>query len=87
MQKLYVIRHQLPTDAAFWLDTDDEAGIVTATYTAPGKQCIGVFPVAGRPGTAKVTLPDGVYRDALSCRDVCVKRGFLAVGTEAIIIL
>ena len=87
MQKLYAIRHKLPIDAAFWLDTDDEAGIVTATYTAPDKRCVGVFPVAGKPGAVKVPLADGVYRDALSGSDVRVEGGRLCVGTEAVIIL
>ena len=87
MQKLYAIRHKLPTDAAFWLETDDEAGIVTATYTAPDKRCAGVFPVAGKPGTVNIPLADGVYSDALTGSSVRVEGGRLAVGTEAVIIL
>ena len=87
MQKLYAIRHKLPTDAAFWLETDDEVGIVTATYTAPGRRCAGVFPVAGKSGTVNVPLADGVYSDALTGSNVRVEGGRLAVGTEAVIIL
>lgn len=87
MQKLYAIRHRLPVDAAFWLDTDDAAGIVTATYASPSGNAIGVFPVAGTPGTAQVALADGTYRDVLSGREVRVEHGQLSLGTDAVIIL
>lgn len=87
MKTLSEIHHALPLDGAFWLDTDDETGIVTAKHVSPTKTVCGVFPLDGKCGSASVPLADGTYTDALSGKAVTVTDGKLDVGTQAVIIL
>ena len=87
LAKLAAVKKQLPTDAIFHLDTDDAQGIVCGSYIAPAQRAVGVFPLAGKPGTVAVPLADGTYTDALSGEAVTVAEGKLHVGTKAIILL
>ena len=59
---------------------------MTASYTGPAARAVGVFPLEGKGGTAKVELPDGRYTDALSGSEVTVTDGKLTIGEEAVII-
>ena len=87
LAKLTAVKKQLPTDEVFHIVADDEQGIVTASYIGPERRAVGVFPLAGRGGSATVPLADGDYADALSGRTVAVRDGSLSVGTEAVILL
>lgn len=87
MTTLSAIHHALPKDAAFWLDTDDCTGIVTAKHVSPAKTLVGVFALDGKGGAASVPLADGVYTDALSGKAVTVADGKLELDAEAVIIV
>ena len=87
LAKLAAVKKQLPTDEVFHIVADDEQGIVTASYIGPERRAVGVFPLAGRGGSAAVPLADGNYADTLSGRTVAVRDGSLSVGTEAVILL
>ena len=86
MALLAAIKKRLPTDEVFQLETDDAQGLVCASYLGPATRAVGVFPLAGRPGTAAVPLADGRYCDALSGETVTVREGTLSVGTRAVIL-
>ena len=86
LARLAAIKKVLPTDELFRITADDEQGIVTAGYTGPTARAVGVFPLEGKGGTAKVDLPDGCYTDALSGSEVTVTDGTLTIGEEAVII-
>ena len=86
LAKLAAIKKQLPTDDLFRISADDTQGIVTASYAGPAAHAVGVFPLAGKGGTATVELPDGSYYDALSGSEVTVTGGRLSIGDAAIII-
>ena len=87
LTRLAEIKKQLPTDAVFRIDTDDTQGIAAASYTAPGAHAVGVFPLAGNPGSVAVSLPDGSYQNAINCKPVTVRAGHMTIGTEAVIVL
>lgn len=87
LTRLAEIKKQLPTDAVFRIDTDDTQGIAAASYTAPGTHAVGVFPLAGNPGSVAVSLPDGSYQNAIDGKPVTVRAGHMTVGTEAVIVL
>ena len=87
LTRLAEIKKQLPTDAVFRIDTDDTQGIAAASYTAPGAHAVGVFPLAGNPGSVAVSLPDGSYQNAIDGKPVTVRAGHMTVGTEAVIVL
>ena len=87
LAQLAAIKKRLPTDEVFQLETDDAQGLVCASYLGPATRAVGVFPLAGRPGTAAVPLADGRYCDALSGETVTVREGTLSVGTRAVILL
>ena len=71
----------------FRIDTDDTQGIAAASYTAPGAHAVGVFPLAGNPGSVAVSLPDGSYQNAIDGKPVTVRAGHMTIGTEAVIVL
>ena len=87
LAKLAAIKKKLPTDELFRIAADDTQGIVTASYTGPADRAVGVFPLEGTGGTVEVPLPDGVYTDALTGKEVPVTDGRLTIGDEAVIIL
>ena len=64
LRRLYDIKKRLPTDAAFHVEADDEQGLAVADYRDGQHLAVGVFPLAGRPGTAVVPLADGGYENA-----------------------
>ena len=47
---------------------------------------MGVFPLAGQPGTAAVPLADGNYENALTGESVTVREGRLAAAGPVIIL-
>ena len=87
LARLAVVKKQLPTDELFHIAADDDQGIVTASYIGPERRAVGVFPLAGKAGTAAVPLADGSYTDALSGQAVTVRDGRLPIGREAVILL
>ena len=86
LRKLYDIKKRLPTDAAFHVEADDEQGLAVADYRDGQHLAVGVFPLAGRPGTAAVPLADGNYENALTGESVTVREGRLAAAGPVIIL-
>lgn len=87
LAKLAAVKKQLPTDAAFHIDTDDAQGIVTAYYTSPNAHAFGAFLLSGNRGTVPVYLPDGTYIDRISEMPVVVENGKLTIEKSAILIV
>ena len=86
LRKLYDIKKRLPTDAAFHVEADDEQGLAVADYRDGQHLAVGVFPLAGRPGTAAVPLTDGDYENALTGESVTVREGRLTAAGPVIIL-
>ena len=86
LRKLYDIKKRLPTDAAFHVEADDEQGLAVADYRDGQHLAVGVFPLAGRPGTAVVPLADGGYENALTGESVTVREGRLTAAGPVIIL-
>lgn len=86
LRKLYDIKKCLPTDAAFHVEADDAQGLAVADYRDGQHLAVGVFPLAGRPGTAAVPLADGNYENALTGETVTVREGRLAAAGPVIIL-
>ena len=86
LRKLYDIKKRLPTDAAFHVEADDEQGLAVADYRDGRRLAVGVFPLAGRPGTAAVPLADGDYENALTGESVTVREGRLTAAGPVIIL-
>ena len=86
LRKLYDIKKRLPTDAAFHVEADDEQGLAVADYRDGQHLAVGVFPLAGQPGTAAVPLADGNYENVLTGESVTVREGRLAAAGPVIIL-
>lgn len=86
LRKLYDIKKRLPTDAAFHVEADDAQGLAVADYQNGQHLAVGVFPLAGRPGTAAVPLADGNYENALTGETVTVREGRLTAAGPVIIL-
>lgn len=86
LRKLWEVKHRLPTDAVFHIDTDDAQGLVCADYTGPSGKAVGLFPLNGIPGTIAVPLADGVYENALGGAPLTVTDGKVTVSESAIIL-
>ena len=86
LRRLYDIKKRLPTDAAFHVEADDEQGLAVADYRDGQHLAVGVFPLAGRPGTAVVPLADGGYENALTGESVTVREGRLTAAGPVIIL-
>ena len=86
LRKLYDIKKRLPTDAAFHVEADDAQGLAVADYRDGQHLAVGVFPLAGRPGTAAVPLADGNYENALTGESVTVREGRLTAAGPVIIL-
>lgn len=86
LRKLYDIKKRLPTDAAFHVEADDAQGLAVADYQDSQHLAVGVFPLAGRPGTAAVPLANGDYENALTGESVTVREGRLTAAGPVIIL-
>ena len=86
LRRLYDIKKRLPTDAVFHVDADDAQGIAVAFYQDGQHLAVGVFPLAGRPGTVSVPLADGSYENALTGEAVTVQNGRLTVSASVIVL-
>ena len=86
LRRLYDIKKRLPTDAVFHVDADDAQGIAVAFYQDGQHLAVGVFPLAGRPGTVSVPLADGSYENALTGEAVTVQSGRLTVSASVIVL-
>lgn len=70
----------------FHVDADDAQGIAVAFYQDGQHLAVGVFPLAGRPGTVSVPLADGSYENALTGEAVTVQNGRLTVSASVIVL-
>mgnify|MGYP004662890201 FL=1 len=86
LRRLWELKHRLPTDAVFHIDTDDAQGLVCAVYEGPAGKAVGLFPLHGRPGTAAVPLADGTYPNALG-GTLTVKDGKAEIEESTIVLL
>lgn len=86
LRRLYDIKKRLPTDAVFHVDADDAQGMAVAAYQDGQHLAVGVFPLAGRPGTVSVPLADGSYENALTGEAVTVQNGQLTVSAPVIVL-
>ena len=86
LRKLYDIKKRLPTDAAFHVEADDAQGLAVADYQDSQHLAVGVFPLAGRPGTVVVPLADGDYENALTGESVTIREGRLTAAGPVIIL-
>ena len=68
------------------MEADDAQGLAVADYQNGQHLAVGVFPLAGRPGTAAVPLADGNYENALTGETVTVREGRLAAAGPVIIL-
>ncbi len=86
LRQLWEIKHRLPTDAVFHIDTDDAQGLVCAVYEGPASKAVGLFPLNGKPGMATVPLVDGTYPNALG-GTLTVKDGKAEIEESTIVLL
>ena len=85
LRRLAEIKRSLGPDDAFFASADDEKKIAVLERVNGEGRKLGVFPLGGRGGAVKVTLPDGTYKNRLDNETVVVKDGKLNC-TGAVII-
>lgn len=59
---------------------------VIAAYDRPGEKIRGVFSMQGNAGQVQIDLPDGLYRDRIDGREICVSGGSVHMDGTPIII-
>ena len=59
---------------------------IQAAWNAPNSGLYGIFNVTGEHGAVSVELPDGVYTDALSGKDIPVTQGRVGLPAAAFIL-
>ena len=87
MRRLCAIKKRLPLAGAFHLDTQEETGVVCASYITPESRAVGVFPLESKPGSIQVPLEDGVYENALTAESIPVRNGLVWVADAPAIVL
>lgn len=68
-------KDSLLAEGVFSILAEDTSDVAIMQYACQGRRCIGVFSLAGGRQTAKIDLPNGVYHNQLSGRDVRVNAG------------
>ena len=87
MRRLSAVKKRLPLAGAFHLDTQEETGVVCASYITPESRAVGVFPLESKPGSIQVPLEDGVYENALTTESIPVWNGLVWVADAPAIVL
>ena len=70
-----VKEHRLVTDGHFSFLTQDNSGVIGATYERNGEMLTGIFNVEFKKGTANVNIPDGNYLNLTSGEEISVIDG------------
>lgn len=58
-----------------------------ASYRKGEKEAVGIFPLSGRPGPVETSLPDGIYHDRITKRDLRVKDHMIQTDGRPVIFI